>query len=140
MLMQGRVFGDPDAKEILIQIAGQQEEGFLQKDYERICKLAGRQDFCLITLPVTDWNNDLSPWEAPPVFGNEGFGGGAEKTFEELSEQVKTIRENFPDAKLYLGGYSLAGLSRCGPLRRRTLSTVWRPLLRPFGSRDSRIT
>lgn len=110
MLMQGRVFGDPDAKEILIQIAGQQEEGFLQKEYERICELAGRQDFCLITLPVTDWNNDLSPWEAPPVFGNEGFGGGAEKTFEELSEQVKTIRENFPDAKLYLGGYSLAGL------------------------------
>jgi hypothetical protein len=110
MLTQGKRFGDPNAKDILIQVTGGQEESFLQREYEQICALSGRNDFCLLTFAVTDWNNDLSPWEAPPAFGDEAFGGGADKIREELTEQVKQIREEYPDAKLYLGGYSLAGL------------------------------
>ena len=110
MLTQGKRFGDPNAKTVLIQITGGQEEDFLQREYDKICELSGRRDFCLITMPVTSWNDDLPPWEAPPVFGDEGFGGGADKTFEELLEQVRIIRNDVPDAKLHLGGYSLAGL------------------------------
>ena len=110
MLTQGKRFGDPGAKDILIQITGGQEDDFLQREYEQICALSGRQDFCFITFPVTDWNVDLSPWEAPPAFGDEPFGGGAEKTLGELLEQVQILRKDMPDAKLYLGGYSLSGL------------------------------
>ena len=111
MLKEATRFGDPDAKDILIQITGEQETDFLQNEFDRICALSGRKDPGLIVIPVSDWNDDLSPWEAPAVFGNEGFGGGAQKTLDELSGRVRTIRaEAVPDAKLYLGGYSLAGL------------------------------
>ena len=111
MLIQEKRFGDPDAKLILLQITGEQETDFLRKEFDQICALSGREDLCLIAIPVSDWNMDLSPWEAPAVFGNEAFGGGAQKTLDELAGRVRTIRENgAPDAKLYLGGYSLAGL------------------------------
>ena len=111
MLKEALRFGDPDAKDILIQITGEQETDFLQKEFDQICALSGREDILLIAIPVSDWNMDQSPWEAPAVFGNEGFGGGAQKTLEELSGRIRTIRsEAAADAKLYLGGYSLAGL------------------------------
>ena len=111
MLKEPLHFGDPDAKNILIQITGEQETDFLQREFGQIRALSGRNDLALIAIPVSDWNLDLSPWEAPAVFGNEGFGGGAQKTLDELSERVRTIRKTaVPDAKLYLGGYSLAGL------------------------------
>ncbi len=110
MLTQGMRFGDPAAKDVLIQITGGQENSFLQREYEQICAITERRDFRLLTFQVTDWNNDLSPWEAPAVFGDEGFGGGAESTFRDLLEQVRILRQDAPEAKLYLGGYSLAGL------------------------------
>ena len=111
MLIQEKRFGDPEAKDILLQITGEQETGFLQNEFDQICMLSGRKDLALIAIPVSDWNTDLSPWEAPAVFGNEAFGGGAQKTLEELSGRIRAIRaEAAPDAKLYLGGYSLAGL------------------------------
>lgn len=62
---------------------------------------------------VDDWNADLSPWEAPPVFGNEAFGGGAEATLRCVTD--KLLPELIPqlncgqDAEIYIGGYSLAG-------------------------------
>ena len=62
-------------------------------------------DFRLIAVKVDNWNEDLSPWKAPAVFGKEDFGSGAEKTLEEIltlcSDNSKTY---------YIGGYSLAGL------------------------------
>ena len=36
--------------------------------------------FALAAFAVRDWNRDLSPWEAPPVFGKLPFGGMAEET------------------------------------------------------------
>ena len=30
--------------------------------------------FALATFLIGDWNRELTPWEAPPVFGKEGFG------------------------------------------------------------------
>jgi predicted alpha/beta superfamily hydrolase len=54
---------------------------------------------------IADWNRELSPWEAPPVFGKEGFGGGAEET---LAEILPLCGEE--GKRCFLGGYSLAGL------------------------------
>ena len=62
-------------------------------------------DFRLIAVKVDNWNTDLSPWEAPPVFGNESFGSGAADTLEE----VLNICDDSSKA-YYIGGYSLAGL------------------------------
>ena len=111
MLKEAYAFGDPDAKDVLIQLTGGQEQDFLQREFEHICALAGRRDLRFIAIPVSDWNLDLSPWEAPAVFGNESFGGGARKTLEELREFLSTLEtEAKADGKLFLGGYSLAGL------------------------------
>ena len=110
MLTQGKRFGDPAAKDVLVQITGGQEEDLLQREYEQICALTGRKDFYMVTFAVTDWNNDLSPWKAPAAFGDQDFGGGAEAAFADLLEQIRILRKGTPDAKLYLGGYSLAGM------------------------------
>ena len=37
-----------------------------------------KASFLLIPVRVASWNGDLSPWPAPPVFGKEGFGDGAD--------------------------------------------------------------
>ena len=57
---------------------------------------------------------DLSPWDAPPVFGREAFGHGAADTLDWLrSRLMPEVRAKYaisPDAPVILGGYSLAGL------------------------------
>ncbi|MBR6089453.1 MAG: hypothetical protein IKP86_05940, partial [Anaerolineaceae bacterium] len=69
-----------------------------------IRKLTG-DNFRLLTVKVERWNDDLSPWQAPPVFGDEGFGGDAADTLTEILNLT-----NDKDKKYYIGGYSLAGL------------------------------
>ena len=69
--------------------------------------------FSLVTVPVEDWNRDLSPWAAPRVFkGGKDFGGGADKLLETLeNEIVPTVKAELrTDAPCILAGYSLAGL------------------------------
>ena len=72
------------------------------------------QPFALAAFQVADWNRDLSPWEAPPVFGKIPFGGKAEKTLAFLTDRLlPELRERLDlpeNAELCLGGYSLAGL------------------------------
>ena len=69
--------------------------------------------FSLVTIPVADWNRDLSPWAAPRVFkGGEGFGGGADKLLQTLENGiVPAVKEKLrADVPCILAGYSLAGL------------------------------
>ena len=69
--------------------------------------------FALALFPVQDWNTDLSPWEAPAVFGDRAFGCGAEKTLNRIEGALpRVIRELelAEDTPVALGGYSLAGL------------------------------
>ena len=112
MIAKTLFFGDPKAQVQLVQLTGGDEEEFLSSEFEKIRELSGRSEFGLTAILVDDWNLDLSPWEAPPVFGSEGFGGGAQDTLEAvLTSVVPQIRTQAgKDAKLLLGGYSLAGL------------------------------
>ena len=70
--------------------------------------------FVLAAFQVEDWDRDLSPWEAPPVFGKVPFGGGAEKTLcfvtERLLPRLRAMLPAAEERSLCLGGYSLAGL------------------------------
>lgn len=69
--------------------------------------------FALAAFEVKGWERELSPWEAPPVFGNAPFGDGAEGTLDALISllpELKTQLDLDEDAPLCLGGYSLAGL------------------------------
>ena len=86
------------------------------------CGNAAGCAFRLAAFKVNDWNDDLSPWEAPPAFGKEPFGGGATKTLayieEELLPGLVELTDGQSDAAdlkqtaapVILGGNSLAGL------------------------------
>ena len=99
--MQTYEFGNPDASVILIEPIhtpdGMEHEAGL------IRELAG-DDFFLLAVKV-NWFHDLSPWEAPAVFGNTAFGAGARATLDEI---LKLTAD--PDRKYVIGGYSLGGL------------------------------
>ena len=71
------------------------------------------RNLLLIGFPVDDWNRELSPWEAPPVFGNEPFSGRAGETAERIMAFLKEDREGLagsPAPEYLIAGYSLAGL------------------------------
>lgn len=102
--MKTYVFGDPNAKVCLIQPVDDHDLAGIEKEFDLIKSLTG-MDLFMTALKVSDWNKDLSPWEAPAVFGIENFGNGASDT---LSEILSLCTDK--DKKYYIGGYSLAGL------------------------------
>lgn len=62
---------------------------------------------------AVDWNRDLSPWNAPAVFGSENFSGGADAFLRDLAENIIPSVEKslfITSCKRILAGYSLAGL------------------------------
>ena len=114
--------GNKESNTIFLQLIGDHDLGHLDSEVEHIRKLSGTEDFYFVALKVDDWNRDLSPWEAPAVFGDESFGGGAEATLEKVRRFVQEeildgrnlakddVSGNLADLNIYLGGYSLAGL------------------------------
>ena len=83
-------------------------------DYEVAAIAQSSQNFLFAAIPVESWNDALSPWKVPAVWGKQGFGGKAGDTLRFLTEQViPTLEQQFPlpeNVKIILGGYSLAGL------------------------------
>ena len=65
--------------------------------------------FTLIGIPVDNWNRDLAPWEAPPIFGNDGFGDGARHTLQHLLSTIDGLASG-TRSPVCIGGYSMAGL------------------------------
>ena len=102
--MQIHEFGASEADIVLIQPVDVRELPGMEQELAVIRENV-KEDFRMIALCVEDWNCDLSPWPAPPVFGSEGFSGGAERT---LAEVLKLCKDK--EKRCYLGGYSLAGL------------------------------
>ncbi|MCR4621626.1 MAG: esterase [Clostridiales bacterium] len=98
------VYGDRGSPNVLIQMVDGHDLSAIESEVNAIIDRAGN-DFCLIALKVDDWNRELSPWNAPAVFGSEAFGDGAEKTLSGVLSEL-----NDPGKRYYLGGYSLAGL------------------------------
>lgn len=102
--MQIYEVGERASDTLLIQPVDDHDLELIESEAAAIRQLAG-QDFHLTAVRVRDWNRDLTPWEAPPVFGKEGFGNGAGETLQEILELAGGEKK-----KIILGGYSLAGL------------------------------
>ena len=104
--------GGSGAKILLIQPTGGHEEAGFLRMAETIAASAD-VPFALAGFSVTDWNGELSPWDAPAVFGSEGFGHGAGDTLSWLTQELlPALTARFrlqPDVPMILGGYSLAG-------------------------------
>ena len=101
------------AKYLLIQPVDEHDIEVLDNEVAEIQDNTDKQ-FSLIAFKIEDWNNELSPWEAPPAFGKKSFASGATETLEFIeSELIPTVKEKYSlddDIKFILGGYSLAGL------------------------------
>ena len=97
-------YGNLNAGIVLIQPVDDHDMSVMDSEVRYIRELTDKE-FGLIAVKVRNWNTDLSPWVAPAVFGNEGFGNGAADT---LAEIMKLI--NDPCKAYIIGGYSLAGL------------------------------
>lgn len=69
-----------------------------------------RDKVSLETFLVEDWNSDLTPWPAPPIYKDQRFGGDGSNTLLHLRDYVSKMRNKYPDAKIIIMGYSLAGL------------------------------
>ena len=107
------LYGDRHSENWLIQPVDDHDLEGMDNEVSVITELTGNTDFCLITFKVRNWNTDLSPWKAPAVFGNADFGDGARTTLDFLTRELlpKLSEGMAPDTrKMYLGGYSLAGL------------------------------
>ncbi len=97
-------FGNPDADIVLIQPVDEHDLAGIENEIKTIGENYDK-DFFLQAVKVNDWNRDLSPWEAPAVFGREDFGGEAGKTLAEILELCGDREKTY-----YIGGYSLAAL------------------------------
>lgn len=109
-------YGEKDHADIcLIQMADDHDMEYMQREYELITGHYRARKPLLVAVHVDSWNHDLSPWEAPAVFGDEAFGNGAGDTLVYLRDELlPAIKEEYfgskDDVKCIIGGYSLAGL------------------------------
>ncbi len=97
-------YGCSSARNVLIQMVDDHDLSVIESEVAMLQALSG-EDFCLKAVKVRGWNDDLSPWEAPAVFGKEGFGGGAGDTLSQILPLTEDRTKSY-----YIGGYSLAGL------------------------------
>ena len=107
-----RIYGEAYAECLLLQMTGEHE--LQSMDHEVAVIAQSSRNFLFAAIPVESWNNALSPWKSPAVWGKQGFGGNAEDTLRFLTERViPTLKQQFhlpENVKIILGGYSLAGL------------------------------
>ena len=108
-----RIYGTDCAECLLLQMADEQELERMDNEVAAIAQ-GSAHSFLFAAVPVKSWNDELSPWEAPAVWGKEGFGGNAAGTLRVLTGQViPTLKQRFAlpeNVRIILGGYSLAGL------------------------------
>ena len=96
--------GNKDADYILLQPIDGHDMPMIESEFKTI-RLLTSVDFGLITISVNDWNGNLSPWEAPAVFGQESFGGGSAELLQVIMNVLYDKRKHY-----VMGGYSMAGL------------------------------
>ena len=74
----------------------------------------GVTSYSMLAVTSSEWNKDLSPWDADAVFkGEPDFKGGADEYLKRLTEEIipETINEHgLKPFCTYIAGYSMAGL------------------------------
>lgn len=106
-------YADENPRHILLQPVDHRDLDEVDREAQLL------QDSCkaplaLVAFEVPEWNDDLSPWEAPPAFGKRGFGSGAQQTLDlilyGILPELSTMLQPQPSHDAILGGYSLAAL------------------------------
>ena len=107
-----RIYGEAHAEYLLLQMTGEHEQQSMDNEVYAIAQ--SDRNFLFAAIPVESWNDALSPWKSPAVWGKQAFGGNAADTLCFLTEQViPTLKQRFAlpeNVRIILGGYSMAGL------------------------------
>lgn len=107
------LYHDAEATHLLIQPVDEHDLEVLDQEVEAIGNKT-KTPYSLVALLIEDWNQELTPWASPAVFGRIPFGDGANDTLKFITEQLlpSLAADGIYDAsmRLLLGGYSLAGL------------------------------
>ncbi len=113
-VLEGRkcvLSGSPDACDLLLQ-PSEPDAAFFAEETDLLAKLVPGRPFMIVSFEIRDWQRELTPWPAPPVFGKEAFGDGAGETLAFLQSalipRLASLRRT--PGRLMIGGYSLAGL------------------------------
>lgn len=104
---------DEQPEVLLVEPLDEREVTALDEELSAI-KAGCKRRFAYVALIVKDWNQELAPWVAPPVYGKVPFGNGATETHRVIEDGVvpEMMRRfgTLKGADIIIGGYSLAGL------------------------------
>ena len=87
----------------------------LSELYQRILEKSGNQDYTMLSVEITDWNGELTPWEFQESNGKMSFAGRGEQLLADLEQSIiPSICQQFgidrEQSRFAIAGYSLAGL------------------------------
>lgn len=106
-------YADEQPEVLLVEPLDEREVTALDEELSAI-KAGCKRRFAYVALIVKDWNQELAPWVAPPVYGKVPFGNGATETHRVIEDGVvpEMMRRfgTLKGADIIIGGYSLAGL------------------------------
>lgn len=115
-ILEGRkcmVWSQESPKALLVEPIDERDLEFIGRELDYLTEHSDKP-FSLAAFIVEDWNAELSPWPAPPVFGKESFGDGAKETLRFVEDclipEIQSRIPSLPGKDVILGGYSLAAL------------------------------
>jgi len=97
---------NPEAETLLVQLIDEHDLKDMDNELATIVKYAS-MPLQLVAFKVNDWQTELTPWTAPPVFGKVPFGDKAPETLRFITDDLLPA---LSFKRVLLGGYSLAGL------------------------------
>ena len=87
---------------LLVQPVDEHDSSLIDKEVDILCQQTTKP-FNLVTFRIKDWNKELTPWPAPPVFGREPFGEGATETLGYvMNELLPFLNSRGKDARRML--------------------------------------
>lgn len=124
------IVSDDNPKVLLVQPVDSHDMEELEAEVEYL-RANSPLPFRLVAMRVGKWNEELTPWPAPPVFGKTPFGNGAQATLDKIMTVVReqsqflcgNAQAGTDLSHVVLGGYSLAGLF-----------ALWAGTRQPFGA------
>ena len=85
-----RIYGEGNAEYLLLQMTDEHE---LQSMGSEVAAIAqDTSQFLFAAVPVMNWNDELSPWKSPAVWGKQGFGGNPMGTLRFLTHTTLSDR------------------------------------------------
>ncbi|MCR5395356.1 MAG: esterase [Bacteroidales bacterium] len=101
---------DPKPQVLLFQTLGKQERGSIDNEVQLISE-AERIPFVMAAFAISDWEVELTPWHDPEVSRRRDVGEHANETLQYILDKlIPSMKKEYGDLPVILGGYSLGGL------------------------------